>query len=55
MGEHTEKPKKIDDILKLIVENSIDRLRQIGDPLNVHVYHMVFFQAVDDDLRIVYT
>lgn len=27
MGEHTEKPKKIDDILKLIVENSIDRLR----------------------------
>jgi len=50
-----EKPGKIDEILKMIDENSIDRIRTIGDPLNAHVYHMVFYQAVDDDLRIVYT
>lgn len=49
------KPEKIDEIMKYISENSIDRLRTVGDPLNVHIYHMVFFQAVDDDLRIVYT
>jgi len=42
MGE-SNKPEKIDEILKLIVENSIERLRTVGDPLNVHVYHMVFF------------
>lgn len=42
MGD-SDKPEKIDEILKMIVENDISRLRTIGDPLNVHVYHMVFF------------
>ena len=53
--EDNNKPKKIDEILKYIQENSIERLRTVGDPLNAHIYHMVLFQAVDDDLRIVYT
>lgn len=53
--EGYNKPEKIDELMKYIVENSIERLRTVGDPLNVHIYHMVFFQAVDDDLRIVYT
>lgn len=37
------KPAKIDEILKMIDENSIERIRSIGDPLNTHVYHMVFY------------
>ena len=48
-------PEKIDDILKSITQNGISRLRQIGDPLNQHIYHLVFYQAVDDELRIVYS
>ena len=32
----------------------IDRLRTVGEVINTHVYHMVFYQAIDDNLRIVY-
>ena len=39
----------------MIDENSIERLRTIGNPVNAHVYHLVFFQAIEDDLRIVYS
>jgi hypothetical protein len=28
-------------------------LRTVGEPMNAIVYHMVFYQGVDDDLRIV--
>jgi len=48
-------PEKIDELLKSIVQNGITRLRMIGDPLSQHVYHMVFYQAIDDELRIVYS
>jgi hypothetical protein len=50
-----EVPEKINEILQSIVLNGIGRLRQVGDPLNNHIYHMVFYQAVDDELRIVYS
>lgn len=41
MGE--ESNGKIKEILQFMEENSLDRLRTVGDPLNTHVYHMVFF------------
>jgi len=47
-------PEKINEILTSITQNGISRLRMIGDPLNLHVYHLVFYQAVDYELRIVY-
>jgi len=45
---------KIDKLLEYIDVNGIDRIRTVGEPINSMVYHMVFYQAVDDDLRIVY-
>ena len=48
-------PDKIRLLLSSISQNGISRLRTIGDPLNQHVYHMVFYEAVDDELRIVYS
>ena len=39
----------------MIDENDIKRLRTIGNPVNAHVYHLVFYQAIEDDLRIVYS
>jgi len=35
--------------------NGIQRLRTIGEQINIHVYHMVFYQSVDDELRLVYS
>jgi len=46
---------KIDRLLEYIDVNSLDRIRTVGEPINALVYHMVFYQAVDDDLRIVYS
>jgi len=48
------KPEKIDQMLEFIDVNGIERIRTIGEQINSHVYHMVFYQAVDDDLRVVY-
>ena len=48
------KPDKIDKMLEFIDLNGIDVLRTQGEKINTHVYHMVFYQAVDDELRIVY-
>ena len=48
------KPDKIDKMLEFIDLNGIDVLRTQGEKINTHVYHMVFYQAVDDELRIIY-
>ena len=47
--------EKIDRLLELIDIHGIPRLRETGEQINQYVYHMVFYQAVDDDLRIVYS
>jgi len=47
--------EKIDKLLEYIDVNGLDRLRTRGDQINQLVYHMVFYQAVDDDLKIVYS
>lgn len=41
-------------MLEYIDVNGIERLRTNGEVINTHVYHMAFYQAIDDDLRVVY-
>lgn len=47
--------KKIDKLLEFIDIHGIDKIRLVGEQINSVVYHMVFYQAVDDGLRIVYS
>lgn len=47
--------KKIDKLLEFIDVHGIDKIRLVGEQINSVVYHMVFYQAVDDGLRIVYS
>lgn len=42
------------ELLAQIDENGIDRLRTVGEVINSQLYHMVFYYAVQDDLRVVY-
>jgi len=51
----TEGYPKIARLLEMIDINGLDRLRTIGEPMNAITYHMVFYQAIDDDLRVVYS
>lgn len=46
---------KIDKLLEYIDVNGIERIRTVGEQINSIVYHMIFYQAIDDDLRIVYS
>lgn len=46
--------EKIDKLLEQVDINGIERIRQRGNPINSFVYHMVFYQAMDDQLRIIY-
>lgn len=47
--------EKIDKLLEYIDINGIEKLRTVGEQINSVVYHLVFYQAIDDDLRIVYS
>jgi len=47
--------EKIDKLLEYIDVYGLKRLRTKGEQINMLIYHMVFYQAVDDDLRIVYS
>lgn len=53
--EEIEETESIHVLLKIIDQNGIERLRNIGEMINSHVYHIVFYQAIDDDLRVVYS
>ena len=46
---------KLDKLQELIDVYGLARLRTKGEPINTLVYHMVFYQAIDDNLRIVYS
>jgi len=50
-----ERHEKIDKLLEMIDLEGIDKIRTVGEQINQVVYHMVFYQAVDDNLRIVYS
>mmetsp|Transcript_12393 Transcript_12393/g.19339 ORF Transcript_12393/g.19339 Transcript_12393/m.19339 type:complete len:148 (+) Transcript_12393:2321-2764(+) len=45
---------KTDQLLEYIDVYGIRELRGVGSQINSLVYHMVLYQAVDDNLRIVY-
>ena len=45
----------IRDLLSLIDENGLDRLRCIGEPLNAQIYHEIMFEAFHDGLKVVYS
>ena len=47
--------EKIHRLLKQIDQEGIDKIRTVGEQINQIVYHMVFYQAIDDNLRIVYS
>lgn len=47
--------EKIDKLLEYIDQEGIDKIRTVGEQINQIVYHMVFYQAIDDNLRIVYS
>ena len=47
--------EKINRLLEFIDVNGVMKVRTIGEQVNSFVYHMVFYQAVDDNLRIVYS
>ena len=47
--------EKIDRLLEYIDQDGIDKIRTVGEQINQVVYHMVFYQAIDDNLRIVYS
>jgi hypothetical protein len=51
----TAKLERMEKLLEHIDVNGIERIRAVGEQINTHVYHMVFYQAVDDDLRVVYS
>ena len=42
-------------MLFYIDDNGLERLRQAGEKLNSKIYHIVFYQAIEDDLRVVYS
>ena len=46
--------KKIDSLLEYIDTYGLEKLRDSSEQINTFIYHMVFYQAVDDDLRVVY-
>lgn len=47
--------EQITDIVALVDDNKLEKLRTVGEQVNTLLYHMVLYQAVDDDLRVVYS
>ena len=45
----------IDYLLEQIELNGVQRLRTVGEQLNQTIYHMVMYQAFNEDLRVVYS
>lgn len=37
------KPEKIDMLLEAIDVNGIERIRTVGEAINSHIYHIVFY------------
>lgn len=46
--------KLVDQLLEYIDVYGIERIRQTTEQISQTVYHMVFYKAVDDELRIIY-
>jgi len=53
--EKIEYNEKIHRLLRQIDQEGIEKIRTVGEQINQIVYHMVLYQAIDDNLRIVYS
>ena len=53
-ASHAVANEKINQLLALIEQNNIAELRAIEQKANRIAYHLVLYQAIDDNLRIVY-
>ena len=47
--------ERTDKLLEYIDIYGPDRIRFVGEQINSLVYHMVFYRAVDDNLRVIYS
>mmetsp|Transcript_41392 Transcript_41392/g.63096 ORF Transcript_41392/g.63096 Transcript_41392/m.63096 type:complete len:96 (-) Transcript_41392:710-997(-) len=47
--------KKVQQLQYQIDLHGLDRLRTPGDKHNLVLYHWVFYQSIDDKLRVVYS
>ena len=47
--------QKTDKLLEQIDIYGLERIRSNGSPINNIVYHTVFYQAMDDQLRVIYS
>ena len=45
---------KVDQLLEYIDVYGVQKIRTVGESMNDIVYHLVFYQAIDDDISIVY-
>mmetsp|Transcript_41398 Transcript_41398/g.63106 ORF Transcript_41398/g.63106 Transcript_41398/m.63106 type:complete len:286 (+) Transcript_41398:1249-2106(+) len=45
---------RFDFMMEYIDVNGLDRIRSIGESVNQKLYHIVMYQAFDDELRIIY-
>lgn len=46
---------KIDELLEYIEDYGMQRIRTVGETINTKVYHMVFYQSIEDELRVIYS
>jgi hypothetical protein len=53
--EHVRIPSNVDKMLEFIDVNGVQRLRSRSERLNLLVYHIVLYQAFNDELRFVYS
>ena len=53
--EDEETSEKYNLLLEYIDVNGLERVRTIGESINSKVYHIVFYQATYDRLRVVYS
>ena len=44
----------IDKLLESIDVNGIERLRTVGEQINAQIYHIVMYQAFEEELRVIY-
>lgn len=52
--DRTQQIKMIDELLMRIHNQGIKRLSNTSDPMCQEFFHIVFYQAIDDNLRLVY-
>ena len=52
--DQTQQIRKIDELMTLILLHGIDRLSNNSDTACQEFFHIVFYQAIDDNMRLVY-